>query len=409
MVANILITIGAIIVIGFIGRITYNNTKIPEAVIMIFIGLFIGPVLGIVDPKSLLPAVPLVSVLALVLVMLDAGLNLNVFKLFKEFKTALAFTLLVAFFSTLLIGISVHLLFGWEVLHSILLGLIASGTTTVSAMALLNVMKIKDSIKNIIFLETVINDFVLISGASILLLLISGGTLAESNIFPELASNISTAIFLGVVSSYVWIHILKNIRIKRFNYISSIGVLFLLYGITESVAGDGIIAVLIFSLIIGNYPDMHKRFSRKEKHLEINEEKQIVKTIRLIHSNISFAVMIFFFVLIGMVFDISNLNISVVLLLLLSIVLILMSRLLSLRILSLIKKDIKKDTFVLVTMIPRGFVATVLAFIPSTQNIEIPMLKEVILLLVLFTNIFTLGSSFVYSKYFAPKSKRKKR
>jgi len=408
MVAEIFMAIGAIIVIGFVGRLTYNNTKIPEPVIMIFLGLLIGPVLGIVDPKSLMPAVPFVSVLALVLVMLDAGLSLNVFKLFKEFKTALLFTFLVAFFSTFFIGAMVHLFFGWQLLHALLLGLIASGTTTVSAMALLNIMKIKDSVKNLIFLETVINDFVLVSGTSILLLLIGGGALSESNIFPELASNVTTAIFLGVISSYIWIHVLKKVKIKKFNYIASIGVLFLLYGLTEAVSGDGIIAVLIFSLIIGNYPDMHKRFSRKEKRLEIDEEKQIVKTIQLIHGNISFAVMIFFFVLIGMVFDASNLSFTIAILLIISLLLILLSRFLSLRITSLIKKNIEKDTFVLVTMIPRGFVATVLAFVPSTQNIEIPMLTEAVLLLVLFTNLFTVGSSCIYSKYLAPKHRRKK-
>ena len=81
MVEEVFIALGAIILIGFIGRLAYDRTKIPESLFMILIGLLIGPIFGVIDPSSLLPFVPFVSVLALLLVLLDAGLDLNIFKI----------------------------------------------------------------------------------------------------------------------------------------------------------------------------------------------------------------------------------------------------------------------------------------------------------------------------------------
>lgn len=393
MLEDVFIAIGAIILIGFLGRFAYKKTKVPESMMMILIGLLLGPVLGLVNPGALIPFVPFLSVLALVLVVLDAGLELNVFKLFKEFSSALIFTFSVAIISTLLIGTILHLVFGWQLIHGLLLGLIASGTTTVAAMALLDIIKVKEKLKSFIFLETVINDFILISGAGLLLLLLSGNSIFERSIASELASGISIALFLGLAAGYVWIRVLGRVENLRLNYISSIGMLFLLYGLTEAVGGEGIISVLSFSFLMGNYPNIHKRFDNKAKRIEIDDEMLLIKNIRLMHSNISFAVRIFFFVLIGLVFDFSNLTPQTLGITIIAILLVIISRYISLKILGLSGKKYEENSFLVVTMIPRGFVATVLAFIPMSQGLEIPLLTEIVLIFVLLSNIVALISA----------------
>lgn len=397
MLEDAFIAIGAIILIGYIGRCAYRKTHVPESIVMIAIGLLLGPILGIVSQNALLPFVPFLSILALVLVLLDAGLELNVFKLFKEFPSALIFTFSVAIISTLLIGSIVHLVFNWEPVNSLLLGLIASGTTTVAAMSLLDIMKVRGGLRNFIFLETVINDFILVSGTGLILLLFTDSVMAGRGVAAEVASGVSIALFLGLTAGYVWIRLLGKMEDIKLNYISSIGVLFFLFGLTEAVGGDGIISVLSFSLFLGNYPNIHKRFDDKAKRIEIDSEELLIKDIRLMHSNISFAVRIFFFVLIGLVFDFSNLTLQTVGIAAIAILLILISRYASLKFLSFCGKKSEKNSFLVVTMIPRGFVATVLAFIPLSQGASIPMLTEVVLLLVLLSNVVAIVSA-MYSE-----------
>jgi len=164
MVEEIFTALGTIILIGFLGRAAYHRTRIPESVLMVLIGLLIGPGLGIVKAEVLLPLLPFISILALVLVLLDAGLEFNVFKVMKGMGGSLAFTLLVALFVTGLIGLVLHFFLGWELFHGILVGLISSGTTTVAVMALIELTKTEAKTRNLLFLESVVNDFVLILG-----------------------------------------------------------------------------------------------------------------------------------------------------------------------------------------------------------------------------------------------------
>ena len=397
MLEDAFIAIGAIILIGFMGRYAYRKTRIPESIVMIGIGLLLGPILHLVSQSALIPFVPFLSILALVLVLLDAGLELNVFKLFKEFPSALLFTFTVAILSTILIGSTVHLVFGWEPVSAFLLGLIASGTTTVAAMTLLDMMKVRGGLKSFIFLETVINDFILVSGTGLILLLSMDSVMDGRGIAAEVASGISIALFLGLASGYLWIRLLGKMEDIKLNYISSIGILFLLFGLTEAVGGNGIISVLSFSLFMGNYPNIHKRFDEKVKRIEIDSEELLIKDIRLMHSNISFAVRIFFFVLIGLVFDFGNLTVQTVGIAVIAILLILISRYASLKVLSFCGKKYEKNSFLVVTMIPRGFVATVLAFIPLSQGVSVPLLTEVVLLLVLLSNVVAIVSA-MYSE-----------
>jgi cell volume regulation protein A len=395
MIEQAFIALGGILLIGFLGRLAYDRIKIPEAVFMVLIGLLIGPGLHLIDADTLLPIVPFVSVLALLLVLLDAGFELNVFRILKGFGRALAFTLLVGALSTVLVGYAINILFGWPLSYALLFGLIASGTTTVAAMTLLEVVKVEPEVKSFIFLETVINDFTLILGTSMLVLFI-GGQNPLDGVSSQLGPSIANSIALGLTGGYLWMRLLGKISIGNLKYTSTVGFLFLLYGISESIGSSGLIAALVFSFFLGNFPELQKRFGRKKKAVA-SPERKAIRGIRFIQGDISFIVRIFFFVLMGAIFDPAKITDVELLIVAITIVLILIIRLISASVVNHGDKVMQKNIFVITTMIPRGFLATVLAFTPLSQNINIPGLTEVVLLLVLATNIFALGSSFLYS------------
>jgi len=403
MLSNIFIIIGILILVGFVGRIAYKWTKIPESIFLILIGLLIGPLLNIVKSDIFLPIVPFFSILALLVVLLDSGFSFNIFQVFKRFPKAFMFTIIISVLTTSIIGSMLFFFFEWELLHALLLGLIASGTTTVTAMALLSRLLINKKTKELLFLETVINDFTLIFGASIIILIIKKQQISVE-IFTSTISSISIGFFLGIIFGFLWVRLLKKIESRKLNYISTLGVLFLLYGITQSLKGEGLIAALIFSLIIGNYPIIYKKF-RTRKRIDF-PPTFIFRSIRSVKEDISFLVKVFFFVLIGVIFDlkaVSN-NLSTITLIVSGILIfILLSRFISTKILCLLDKSFKPYSFVIMTMLPRGFIATVLAFIPYREDIIIPSLTEIVLLLVLVTNIFAIISGFYYSKFIEPK------
>ena len=58
--------IGGIIFLGLIGSLTFDKTGVPEPLILMVIGLLIGPVLKWVPSEALAPAAPLFGTLALI-------------------------------------------------------------------------------------------------------------------------------------------------------------------------------------------------------------------------------------------------------------------------------------------------------------------------------------------------------
>ncbi|HID73135.1 TPA: hypothetical protein EYP38_04285, partial [Candidatus Micrarchaeota archaeon] len=160
--------IGAVILIGFIGNLVRQRTNIPDSLFLIVFGLLLGPVTGLVPGQALLEFVPIVSVAAMVTILVESGIGFDIFRIMGSFGRAALLTFLIAIITTALITGFLTFFYGWEPAHAALLGLISSGTTTITAMSLLNSLNIPNKIRRLVFLETVINDFTLILGTFII-------------------------------------------------------------------------------------------------------------------------------------------------------------------------------------------------------------------------------------------------
>ena len=156
--------IGTIILVGFAGRFLRRRTSVPESLFLILLGLILGPITGIVPGEELLEYVPVVSAAAMVAILVESGVEFNISKLRGSLKKAILFTFIIALLTIALVTLFLVYFFEWELLHAALLGLISSGSTTITAMSLLKGIEITDEIRRLILLETIMNDFTLILG-----------------------------------------------------------------------------------------------------------------------------------------------------------------------------------------------------------------------------------------------------
>ena len=127
---EIMLFLGIIIMVGYIANIFSEKTKIPESLFMILIGLLIGPIFKIIDPASLRGISGTFATLAIIIILIDSGLDFNLELLLKKMFDAATFTVVVNVLITVFVGLFVHFVFGWELLHGFLLGIVSSGTTT---------------------------------------------------------------------------------------------------------------------------------------------------------------------------------------------------------------------------------------------------------------------------------------
>ena len=79
----ILLAAGVVIFLGVAGEAFFKKTGIPDVAFLMILGVIIGPVLGIIQPEAVIQIVPYFAALALIIIMFDGGLNLDIKHMIK--------------------------------------------------------------------------------------------------------------------------------------------------------------------------------------------------------------------------------------------------------------------------------------------------------------------------------------
>ncbi len=78
-----IISIALIIIIGYVGQLAFQKYRIPDIIILILIGLIIGPLMHIVPQSIFVNYISIIADIALIIILFDAGLNLKFVELAK--------------------------------------------------------------------------------------------------------------------------------------------------------------------------------------------------------------------------------------------------------------------------------------------------------------------------------------
>ena len=124
-----------------------------------------------------------------------------------------------------------------------------------------------------------------------------------SDPFGAVARNVftafSTGTVVGILGALLWSWVLKNSGDLRFDYILTLGVIFIFYYVSESLGGNGAITSLMFGLIMGNSAYLSKYLRTDMFTIRSTPIKQF-------HEEISFFISTFFFVYLGSIVVLSN-------------------------------------------------------------------------------------------------------
>lgn len=393
---DIFLIMGFVILIGFVGRLMREKTKTPEALFLIIFGLVLGPVTGIFSAQIIQDMVPLISTAAMVCILIESGIDFKITRIKGAIGTATAFTLLVAIITTLLITIFLVVFFNWPIAHAALLGLISSGTTTLTAMTLLNGIKVPDKIKNMIFLETILNDFTLITGTFIIIEFMRINKFGISEATNLFLSELLIGLLIGVFASIIWRHVLLKLNKKKeLIYASTLGACFILYYIVSFFGGSAIISIFIFSLFLANY-------ERVTSFLNLSNGKdedgfhEYLSRIQAIQTDFGFFIASAFFVMLGMIFDPNVITLELFFIAIGILILIILSRALATKMISRKDKDVAKYSGLISIMVPRGYVAAVLIFVPLQQGIVIPGIANIMIFLIISTTVVAIIGTALY-------------
>ncbi|MFW6110872.1 MAG: cation:proton antiporter [Thermoproteota archaeon] len=308
-----LLLISVTLLLGYIGSLLESKTKVPNLLWLLVFGLLIGPVFRLYDPDLFLQITPLMSAVALAIILFDAGINLDLNKVMRALPKAVSlvlFTFLLCVFS---IGGFLYLLMpqDFPLLQALLLGAMVGGTSAITVLSILpsleKTMDISIDAKTMLTLEPTLADpVVIVSSITLIRMIISPETTFVGGITTLLFSFVSAAI-LGLIIGLGWATVLDRLYGRHLNYMITIAVLFLTYILSEEFVGHGAgpVACLVFGLVLTNFSGILEKFG--EYKTVVIEKKEL----RRFHEEITFFIESFFFVYMGVIVSISITHLAI--------------------------------------------------------------------------------------------------
>ncbi len=308
MDANIVvILISLTLFLAYLSGILFTLTRVPDMVWMISFGIMLGPVLGLFEADAIADLIPFVVVMALNLLMFEAGLNVDL-KTFKESLGKSGYLGVITFTLTVfVVGNLLHYLLPstFTITEGLLFGAMIGGTSTATVISILGCIGMTSSdageCRLFLGLESIITDSLSIVTTMTLIRLIQMPDIPLTEGFKDIVFVFSVASLVGFALGVLWVQILDVARNRPFNYIMTIAVLSLSYIIGEQMGGPGAGALsgLVFGLTMTNYPLLAARFNLKQN---VRVEK---RRLRAFYEEITFLIKSLLFLFVGLQFSIT--------------------------------------------------------------------------------------------------------
>jgi cell volume regulation protein A len=380
--------VAGIIVIGFAGEFLIKKAGIPIFIFLILAGIVLGPALNIFPREGLLSILGLFATLTLLMVLFHAGLGLKTQSVLAIGGRVFVQTIIYTLVSTVLIGLLGYFVLKWDFIQSFIFAAIIGGEITAAVIVPLSCsMKLKEKTVTFLTIESAISSVFSVVMFSTLINIYRTG---ESNIFGAvsgIAMLFSVGIIVGLFLSLAWVYILHRFQRHKFTYVLTIGFVLATYSITEYAGGNGVLAVLVFGIIFGNYHLVNRVLKTK---INIDNLQQQLK---VFYEEITFLLETLFFVSLGLIFVIDP---SFLLAGIMFTVVLLLTRFGAVNI-STFKSGLAQDKKIITLMCALGLTPATLAILTVAEGIPLAdTFVNVITYVIIFTNIVTAGFSIYY-------------
>ena len=194
----ILLAAGVVIFLGVAGEAFFKKTGIPDVAFLMILGVIIGPVFGIIQAEAVIQVVPYFAALALIIIMFDGGLNLDIKHVIKTAHYSFTLAIVGFILSVIIISVATHYVLEWTWLESILLASIVGGSSSAIVFGLVRNIKISEKTKSILSFESAVTDIL----ATIIAFILFEAVLAGHFDLQTLQETIGRAVVVGLVLGF---------------------------------------------------------------------------------------------------------------------------------------------------------------------------------------------------------------
>jgi len=358
-----------IIVVGFICNYIFEKTGFPDMLLLIILGIILGPLITLIEPtftrESLMGLAPYLAALAIIFILFDGGMKMNIYQIFSESPRAVLLATLGFTLSTLTITLLMMFAAKFPPRYALLFGTINGGSSSIAVISLAQKIKISEKTSTILSLESAMTDVLCIVVSLAVLEVIAGGNSANyADVGKMIASRFSVGAVLGVLFGVAWLAVLRKAIKLPYAYMLTVGMLLFSYALSEELGGSGALTCLLFGIVLGNEKEINRILKRERPSFITVDEG-----LKRFEAEIAFLIRSFFFVFLGLIAILpnpkgaTNWNIFVPYGVIVSLLLLLV-RYLAVTV-ATVKSEVRVEKTIMWVVFARGLAAAVLSTFPS--------------------------------------------
>jgi potassium/hydrogen antiporter len=290
-----ILIIGLMVFFAHFLSLQFRRTNIPDVLVLMLVGIVIGPVLGIVTPEDFGKIGSLIATIALVVILFEGGTTLDLSVLGKSLGTT-GLLAVVSFVLTAAIVASIGFFtLGLSPLAAIILGVTLGNTSSAVVIPMVSSLRLSEKPATVLVLESALTDVLSIVGVFALLQFHTQGDVEPGRLIGTVLASLIFAAAIGVLGGIGWLLVLGKARDFPNTISSTLAYVFIVYGLTEILGFSGAIAALALGVSLTNF--------RKFNLYRIpNVDKNIVplnETDLAFYSEAVFLLKTYFFVYLG--------------------------------------------------------------------------------------------------------------
>ena len=257
-------TISIALAMGMIAQSVARHIKIPGIVLLLAVGVLLGPDgANIIRPALLGEALPLLVGFAVAVILFEGGLNLRITRLQREVQTIRQLISVGALVTAIGGTLTAKLLMSWDWNTAILFGILIIVTGPTVITPLLRRIKLRQSVATVLEAEGILLDAIGAIVAVVALEVVvspSGYTLLASPFM--ILGRLMVGSLLGIIGGFImaWLLGIRKLVPEGLENVFSLSLVFALFQISNALSHEsGIVAVTIAGMVVGNRKTIVRR------------------------------------------------------------------------------------------------------------------------------------------------------
>lgn len=383
--------LGGLLVLAYLANRFAHRTRVPDVVVLLGCGIVLGPVLHWFNAAGFPQITRGVGMLALILILFAAGLELDLRRARRKFAAGTALAMLS--YGLTMGGVSLFCMhaLGMNRMASLLAGAALACISGSVVLPVLEQMELRPEMKTTLVIEASFGDGLGALVVGVLLSLIAGGATSHtsggailSGMAIQFVFRFVLAFVVAVVTGFLWARLLPKISNKKFWQVLTFATVLIVYSGTHALGGSELFAVMVFGATLASLlgPDSFLR-EFEVQSIATDEGGQIYS----FHSELAFLVRSFFFVLLGAMIQFRGLE-GQLLPSLAILLVMLVARFAAVQASRLVWRGLSRREQELATiLIPRGLITAVLALAAiQAMPVDLRVFPSLTFALILLTN-----------------------